>query len=332
MQCGRLPNVPLTIPDRADAHLDAAAERAPPQLRRGAGDGVGRERIAVRIPPRPVLAGHRQLALHLLVVRLQVRVGDRPVGADPVAGVSREVRGVKPRACSRRSAPSSRPRRDRSCSCPSRSDRSPPITRSWSSRAGALPPRRRPSPRRVPERARLDDHDPPAPAGQPLGEHRTARAGTDDHEVHLVVVGVAAIVSSPGRSRRWTSSRNRESLARGPDRALEQSAPDVARSSGATRTGLRRSRLAARTARRRARPDRPGACSPAGRPGRRSRSRSTPRGGSRTRPGSPRMHTDHARARRPARPTRRRPAVPSEARSTIVLPRRGVAGGEAAAA
>ena len=45
---------------------------------------------------------------------------------------------------------------------------------------------------RVPERARLEDHDAPAAAGQPLGQHRASCACTDDDEVDLVVVAVAA--------------------------------------------------------------------------------------------------------------------------------------------
>ena len=44
----------------------------------------------------------------------------------------------------------------------------------------------------MPERAGLDDHDPPAGPGQALGQHRAAGAGADDAHVDLVGVVVAA--------------------------------------------------------------------------------------------------------------------------------------------
>ena len=85
-----------------------------------AGDRVGGVRVAVRVPPRPVLPGDRQLALDALVVRLEVPVGDRPVGADPVAACASRSPTGESAGCSRRSGPSSRRRRARSCSCPAR--------------------------------------------------------------------------------------------------------------------------------------------------------------------------------------------------------------------
>ena len=53
----------------------------------------------------------------------------------------------------------------------------------------------------VPERARLDDHDPPALPGQALRQHRPAGARADDEQVDLVVVAVAT-PSCPGRAGR----------------------------------------------------------------------------------------------------------------------------------
>ena len=43
----------------------------------------------------------------------------------------------------------------------------------------------------VPERAGLDDHDPPPGPGQALGQYRPARSGADDADVDLVAVVVA---------------------------------------------------------------------------------------------------------------------------------------------
>ena len=84
-------------PDRADPHLD------PGRMGPGAGtigsprDRMGAVGIAVRIAPGPVLPGDRQLPLHPLVMRLQLPVGDRPVGADAVPRPDLEVGGMEAR-------------------------------------------------------------------------------------------------------------------------------------------------------------------------------------------------------------------------------------------
>src|SRR5207247_7885056 len=76
---------------------DAVLARALPRHRRGAGDRMRRMRIGVWISPRPVLSGDGELELDPLEVRLEVPVGDRPVGADAVARTDLEVRRVKAR-------------------------------------------------------------------------------------------------------------------------------------------------------------------------------------------------------------------------------------------
>src|SRR5579862_492634 len=56
-------------------------------------------RIAVRIPPRVIRrAGDRQLQFQQLVIRLQIRIGDRPVDADPIDGMNAEIGGMQARS------------------------------------------------------------------------------------------------------------------------------------------------------------------------------------------------------------------------------------------
>ena len=90
----------------------------------------------------------------------------------------------------------------------------------------------------VPERAGLEHDDPPAAAREALGERRAAGARADDHHVDLVVVGVAAHRAAPGIARRWTSSRNAESLSRGGREPLHRASPGT--STGSRLEGLER--------------------------------------------------------------------------------------------
>ena len=53
------------------------------------------ERVAVRVAPRPVLSGDRELGLDLLVVWPQVPIVDRPVDTHSVIGCGGEVGGVE---------------------------------------------------------------------------------------------------------------------------------------------------------------------------------------------------------------------------------------------
>ena len=55
-------------------------------------------RMTMRIAPgKPGRAGNRNFPLQQLVVRLQVPIGDGPVGADPIFGVDAKVGGMKAR-------------------------------------------------------------------------------------------------------------------------------------------------------------------------------------------------------------------------------------------
>ena len=86
---------------RPDPHLDAVRARARPGALSGARDRVRTMRIAVRITPGPVLPGNRQFPLDPLEVRLQIPVGDRPVGSHAVACARFEVGGVEARRVAR---------------------------------------------------------------------------------------------------------------------------------------------------------------------------------------------------------------------------------------
>ena len=80
---------------RTDAGLDAERMGAAHEDLPVAAQGLGRIGIAVRVAPRPGLAGHGELLFDGLVVRLEVLVADGPVRADPVAAGGFEVGGVK---------------------------------------------------------------------------------------------------------------------------------------------------------------------------------------------------------------------------------------------
>src|SRR4051794_4236500 len=71
--------------DRADTYADPGRQHAAPRLLGGAAEGMRRVRVGVRIAPGPVLPRDGELALHALVVRLELCVADRPVRADPIA-------------------------------------------------------------------------------------------------------------------------------------------------------------------------------------------------------------------------------------------------------
>ncbi len=65
-----VPEAAVGDPDGADAHLDTETPCALPGTQRAGADGVRAVRIAVRVAPRPALAGDGQLALQPLVVGL----------------------------------------------------------------------------------------------------------------------------------------------------------------------------------------------------------------------------------------------------------------------
>ena len=301
MQCGRLPKVPLGIADRADAHLDARLQRAPrapcrPRRR----DRVRRVRIAVRVAPRPVLAGDRQLALDALVVGLAAP-------SRRSASRRRRRRACAPRsrrdgsaACSPRSGSSSRRRRGRSCSCPARPGPRRRSRAARSSRACAEPASSETQSRvGIPERPGLDDHDPPAAAGKALGERRSRprpRPRSRGPPPRRRRSGACARGPGcrAGAGRAGTRSRCRRGAARpspaggDPRRSRQPPLRHVRRPGPGRRPPALSSGLAPA-----ARPA-AGACSRAGRPGRRSRSRSTPTGASRTPTATPRITTLHA--------------------------------------
>ena len=178
-------------PHGPDPHLDAELSGAFPHAHGRAGDGVRAVRVAVRLGPGPVLAGHGKLPLHPLVVADQVAVADGPVGTDPVDGPGGEVARMEAGAVAGVVHHGS-------------SDAAAGIVLAHfdgvrAAHNALLRPVQGVAARLVghpvlvgvPERARLQDHDPPAPAGQALGQNRASRPGADHHQVHLFSFGVA---------------------------------------------------------------------------------------------------------------------------------------------
>ena len=88
----------------------------------------------------------------------------------------------------------------------------------------------------MPERAGLDDHDPPSGPGQALGQDRSSGAGADDADVDLVGVVVAAHGVLAGQIPAVHVKQEARIVVFGPDRPFEQVA-DHPPSSGAVRTG-----------------------------------------------------------------------------------------------
>ena len=279
MQCGRCPKRAVGDPDRADAHLDPQAARALPRAQRAGADRVRAVRVAVRVAPRPALPGDRQLALEPLVVGLQLLVGDRPVGGDAVAGADLEVGGVKARGeagvVDHRAADAAAAvvlaELDRVLAADH-----PRLGPVELVRAGLVGD---PVLVGVPERPGLQHEDPPASAREALGERRAAGAGADDQHVDRLVVACSgacarALGRRAGAGRAGTPSRSRAGAARPSARraaALSLQTPLAARRP----PDQRRTRAATPSARAVRRRD---ARSRAGRPDRRSRSRSMPTG------------------------------------------------------
>src|SRR6266568_1811179 len=86
---------------RTYPHLDPDLLGAAPSHGRCCRDRMRGMRVAVRVAPRPVLSGYRELALDALEVRPEVPVGDRPVRGHTVARPDLEVRWMKARRVTR---------------------------------------------------------------------------------------------------------------------------------------------------------------------------------------------------------------------------------------
>src|SRR6202012_1723705 len=77
---------PVGDGDRADPGRDTGRACAAQEDLTVTADRVRAVRVAVRVAPRPGVAGHRQFLLELLVVRPQLWVAERPVGAHAIGG------------------------------------------------------------------------------------------------------------------------------------------------------------------------------------------------------------------------------------------------------
>ena len=214
MQCGRLPKRPLAIatgPTRASMPAVSAPRRkiSAVAARPGAAS-AGSECGSPHGQSWPATGSSASIAL---VVRLEVGVVDRPVGADAVRGCRCGSPTGGTAACSRRSAPSSRRRRGRSCCCPAAPGRSPPIWRGsvqyspceprsslTQSRSGSQNgPASRQTTRQPARASRWVSTPPPAPA--PTTTRSTSSSRSKRRmSVAQPVVGAAAVVGQqPGR-------------------------------------------------------------------------------------------------------------------------------------
>ncbi len=165
------------LPGPAQEHLAVAADRMRPV------------RVAVRVAPGPVLPGDRQFLLDRPVVRQQVTVAERPVGAHPVLGEGLEVAGMEARGVA--GVVDHGP-----------ADAAAGVVRAERHRIGpgdhpGLGPVQvmgrglvaEPVGVRVPERPGVQRGHPPAGPGQPLQQDRAARPAAHDDQVDLVGVG-----------------------------------------------------------------------------------------------------------------------------------------------
>ena len=182
--------------DRADPHVDAEGASSPHRQLRSGAHGMRRMRVAVPVAPRPVLPRDGQLLLQVLVVRAHVLVRQRPVRPDAVVREGREVTRVEARGVARvvhgRAADTATAvvaaegdwvlTRDDARLCPVEVVA-----------AGLVGD---PVAVGIPERPRVEPHDPPAGACEPLQEDRPTGAASHDDQVDLVVVIEASHVSA----------------------------------------------------------------------------------------------------------------------------------------
>ena len=165
------------LPGAAQEHLAVATHRVRPV------------RVAVGVAPGPVFTRDRQFLLDRLVVRQQVAVAERPVGADPVLGVHLEIAGMEARRVAgvvhhgTAHAAARVVRAERHRVGPGDHPRLGPV-QVMGRRLVAEP-----IGVRVPERPGLQRGHLPSGPGQPLQQHRTARPAAHDDQVDLVSVG-----------------------------------------------------------------------------------------------------------------------------------------------
>ena len=177
----------------ADGDRDAECGAALDEGVADAAHGVGTVGVAVRIAPGVISrAGDRHLELQLLVIRLDVFVGDGPVGAHAVPGVDLEVGGMEAR---REGGPVNGASADAFAA----------VVGAERERIGAAGNARvvpvelvralfvaDPVPLGIPERARLQTDNVEAGAGQTLQKYAACGTDADDHEVDLFFVAKAA--------------------------------------------------------------------------------------------------------------------------------------------
>ena len=153
-------------------------------------------RVAVRVPPGPVLAGHGQLRLQELVVPLEIAILDGPVRADAVVRERAEIRGMEAGCIAgevHHRAPDAPPRvvaAELDRMRPRDDPRLVPIQLVRSSLVAD------PVLVGVPERPGVEGHDLPPLAGQSLRQDGASGPAPNDHDVDLVVMPIAAHVAA----------------------------------------------------------------------------------------------------------------------------------------
>ena len=170
---------------RRDAQLPGAAQEHLPV----AADRVRAVGVAVWVTPGPVFPRDRQFLLDRPVVRQQVTVTERPVGAHPVLGEGLEVAGMEAGGVA-------------GVVHHGTADPAPGVVRAEWHRVGprdhpGLGPVQvmgrglvtEPVRVRVPERAGVQRGHPPAGPGQPLQQHRASRPAAHDDQVDLIRIG-----------------------------------------------------------------------------------------------------------------------------------------------
>ena len=192
--------------------------------------------IGVGVSPGPVLPGDGEFLFDGFVEGFEVGVVDGPVRADPVVGKGREVRRVKAGAVA--GVVDHRAAHPPAGVVLAQLDRVLAADHALLSpvqvvRAGLVG---HPVLVGMPERTRLDDHDPPASAGQTLRQHRATRPRAHDAQVDLVVVAIAGHRVLAGQVAPMHVEQEARVVVGGPDGALEQPA-DHGSSSWVARTG-----------------------------------------------------------------------------------------------
>ncbi len=209
-------------PDGADPHFYPQALGAIPCALRARADRMWAVRVAVRISPGPELSGDWQFTFESFVVRLQIRVADRPIGTDTVARPHLEIRRMESRCVTgvvdhRAADPAARvvlAELDRILA----SD-DPLLCPVEQVRSGLVGD---PVLVGIPERSGFQHQHAPATTRQALSKGRTASPGADDQHVNRVISLEAAHALAPWNPATVPIEQERRVVLRRPQRTFER--------------------------------------------------------------------------------------------------------------